>query len=120
MAKKHALTLSILAAGSAVFAMPVMAQGLFAPAQTEDVTLEIEYNRADLATEAGVDRLYEQIVGRALNACAEDGELLTETAARRKYDACASSLVSLAVSQISDPSLTARYEASKLRIASLE
>ena len=120
MAKNHALTLSILAAGSAVFTAPVMAEELFAPAVTQDVTLEIEYSRSELATDSGVENLYEEIVDKAFNACVSDGEFMTRVAARTRYDDCATSLVSMAVGQIAAPPLTRRHEVAPLGIAALE
>ncbi|HEU4624300.1 MAG TPA: UrcA family protein [Steroidobacteraceae bacterium] len=72
-------------------------------------SMEISYNRADLATEAGLDKIYQRIKGAARRVCTAASEP-SDPRKTKHYWECVDLAVGQAVRDVDNQSLTARHQ----------
>ena len=102
-------TSGILAALAAVAATMTP---LLAPAAPQELpAVRLVYSDLNLATPAGVSKLYERIRAAAARSCAPLQETMTGTRINTGYDACVHDAVGSTVEKLAIPGLTALHAA---------
>jgi UrcA family protein len=93
--------ISLALTGAAVFAATAQAQ---TPDLRDPHTVTVKYSDLNLASDAGVTKLYNRIRGAARFVCGEEGRRLEE---QLEWNDCVHSSVSHAVSAVHSPRLSA-------------